>query len=73
MNSLLNMLLCECVSGLTADARILIDWARVECQSYRLRLEDPVTVEYITKFIASNCQVSSAIIHPLSTYGDYYQ
>lgn len=43
--------------GLTADARILINWARVECQSYRLRLEDPITVENITSHLASICQV----------------
>ena len=38
--------------GLTADARILIDKARDECQSHRLRVEDPVTLDYITRHIA---------------------
>lgn len=39
-------------SGLNADSRILIEKARVEAQSHRLTLEDPVTVEYLTRYVA---------------------
>lgn len=39
-------------AGLNADARILVDKARLEAQSHRLSVEDPVTIEYITKYIA---------------------
>lgn len=45
------LLLCLSL-GLTADARILIDKARVECQSHKLVVEDPVTIEFITRHLA---------------------
>ena len=39
-------------SGLQADARVLIDKARLESQSFRFNLEDDPTVEYIAKNVA---------------------
>lgn len=39
-------------AGLSADARVLIDKARLEAQSHKLTLEDPVSIDYLSKFIA---------------------
>ena len=49
---LLDTHVCLAFAGLNADARILVDKARLEAQSHRLTVEDPVSIEYITKYVA---------------------
>ena len=44
---------CMAFAGLTADARIVINRARVLAANRQVTVEDPVTVEYITRYIAS--------------------
>lgn len=39
-------------AGIIADSRSLIDYARLECQSYRFSLDTNPSIEYLAKQIA---------------------
>lgn len=36
------------MSGIVADARILVDHARVECQNHRFSFNEPMSVDSVT-------------------------
>lgn len=40
------------ISGLHADARVLVDWARVQAQVHRLTYDEPVRLQILVKKIA---------------------
>jgi proteasome alpha subunit len=43
------------IAGLTADARILINQARINSQINKLTYDEPITVEVLTRKIALSC------------------
>ena len=45
------------ISGLHADSRALINYARVQAQSFRLTYDEPVRLNMLVKSIADLCQI----------------
>ncbi|MHA1606901.1 MAG: archaeal proteasome endopeptidase complex subunit alpha [Candidatus Freyarchaeota archaeon] len=45
------------IAGLTADARVLVDQARVQAQVNKLTYDEPISVESLTKYIGDLKQV----------------
>lgn len=44
--------ICLAFAGLTADARVLVNRARIEAQSHRLTLDEPIGVDQLTRYVA---------------------
>ncbi|KAL0212409.1 hypothetical protein RCL1_006035 [Eukaryota sp. TZLM3-RCL] len=54
--SLLDDHIVTCFAGLNADARALIDRARVNAQNHRLTVEDPISVKAMADFVSKTQQ-----------------
>ena len=54
--SVLDENLCSAFTGLNADARVVVNNARIEAQSYRMTYDENPSVDYISKHISSLMQ-----------------
>jgi len=54
--SLIDENVASAFTGLNADARVIVNHARIEAQSYRLTYDENPSVDYISKHISSLMQ-----------------
>ena len=54
--SILDENLCSAFTGLNADARVIVNNARIEVQSYRMTYDENPSVDFISKHISSLMQ-----------------